>query len=667
MAPVNGASNKSTMGPTKRVQYPPAIPYLYSKKKEHKQVTNTKTPQPNGTLNGNGAVKPSSSENGHTMTIQPSPVESDVAVVPAAPASSLNASDDSPTVATAPNGHPGVPSVSISNAPSLNGPVHDLSPVTGMQQYPGPFPPAYHNAHPGNGHHAGNGNHPSNGHHHHPSNGHHHQLSFGSFEHGFQESTSSSPVPHLSNGFPHHQNGSVAHFDGAGHPVFMGGSNGPLTSGSFHGSQSSGLPQTLHGGNFPVTNGHGPYPIQNGHGPMSANGPMAASHLIKQNAQHEEETLAYLRSAVVTLDFTDCEIEMHFPDTHMFSDHPDAAHLPKVVRIPAHRFILARSGAILRAMHKEKVGPGGVLIFHFRDKYMRSDVVCAALRTLYGWTLSDGMPPTELALRSQRDHMLLTLCYMAVGQDLQLHWVYRYALQRAVSLFDWETIDLVVDFALPSVVLPRQSESPFNLGELMGYAMRFIIQEFPRDFVLDVSVGDGGFPRLPRSGAMSKGSSDGAAGSPMPSGQRPPNPKLQEICFGDLSAVEQNGHRDAAAPQRRAPNKVDTAVSRILLNLPYEHLKEVLETPALGGVPELARHLPIAEIIAEREARRVRALNSSDPELTGALMKAAHPLVVNGERDFHINAMGYKEEVCSGDMPFLVHTWTISPPGSEAA
>ncbi|KAK0743050.1 hypothetical protein B0T18DRAFT_391905 [Schizothecium vesticola] len=674
MAPVNGASNKpTTMPPTKRTIYPPAIPHMYSKKKDQK-----KTPQTNGSLNSNGGGKPSSSENGQTVSVGPSPIESAAAVVPSAQVTASNASADSRTVVAAPNGHPKAdsfalsepaqkvaPTVSISNAPSLNGPAHELSPVVGWQQHPA-FRPPFHNPH--------------------HSNGHHPRLSNGSFaQNGFQESTSSSPIPHSSSAFlpPNPFLPPNAIRDGSrppapirpsvdGVPAFEGGSNGPLTSGSFHDSQSSRFPDDVHRGQFPVTNGHGPFPIQNGHGPWGANGPVAASHIIKQNVQHEADTLQYLRSGAAMPDFPDCVLELHFPDTHVYSDHPDYVRLQKVVRLPAHRFILARSGALRQAMQKKDLGPGGVLVFHLGDKYMRSDVVCAAIRTMYGWSLGECIPYTDLVLRHQQDHMMLTLSYMAAGQDLQLPWVFGYAMQRAISLFEWDTVDLAVDFALSGMLLPRRSASPFDLGELMHHAMRFILLKFPQDFVLDVKVGDGGFPRLPRVGTSPEGSSHpSATGSCMPSGQRPSNPGLQKIRFGDLSAAEQNGHGPAghaAAPApRRAPTGVDTVLSRILLNLPYEFLKEVLEAPSLGGTLDLAKHLPIAEIIAEREARRMRALNRAGPELISALERAAAPPMVNGERDFYIYALGFKEEVCFGDGPFLVHTWTISPPGSEAA
>lgn len=688
MAQVNGVSNKPALASTRRPHIAPAVPHMYDKKKDQR-----KTPQTNGSLNGNGGGKPSLSENGQNVSVRPAPLDS--AAFPTSNGSAGTSpplerlrcpaglslcsplSKDSRTVVAAPNGHPKTnpfalpelvqmngPVVPISNAANLNGPVHERSPPVDWQQ------PAERSLHysqiP------------------YDINGHHARLSNGSLvHHGLQHSTASFPIFHTGSVFlPSH-----AVRDGArnavppngasvdGPSAVVGGSNGPLTPGSVHGSPSSRVPDDVHRGHFPVVNGHDPVPMPNGHSPMGANGPMAASHIIKQGPPHEADTLHYLRSCALMPHYSDCFLEVHFPEPHLYyGDHPECVRLKKVVMVPAHRFVLARSGVFRQAMEKKELGPGGVLVFHLGDKYMRSDVVCAAIRTMYGWSLGEEIPDSALGVRHARDDMMLTLSYMAVGHDLQLPWVFGYAMQRAINLLGWDTVDLALGFALHHLVLPRRSGGPFGLGELMYNVLGFIIVKFPHDFVLDVKVEDGELSRLPRDGTSPAGSfHTSATASSMPSGQRPSNPGLQNIRFGDLS--EQNGHGPvghAAAPGpalRRAPTGVDTVLSQILLNLPYEMLKDVLEAPNLGGGgrSDLAKHLPVAELIAEREARRMGALSRAGPELLSALEKAAAPPVVNGQHDSYVSALGYKEEVCFGDGPFLLHTWTRSLPGSDAA
>lgn len=672
MAQVNGTSNKPALASTRRPHIAPAVPLMYDKKKDQR-----KTPKTNGPLNGNGGGKPSLSQNGHA-SVSPAPVASAAAVAPIAHPPTSNGSagtspplerlrcpaglslcsplpKDSRTVVAAPNGHPKAdpfallepiqkngPAIPTSNAVNSNCPVHERFPAADWQQ-----PPERPHRHPQIPH---------------EINGHHARLSNGSFaRNGIQYSTDIFPTFHT---------GSV--FDAPS--AVLGGSNGPLTPGSFQGSHSSRLPDDVHLGRFPVMIGRDPLQMPNGHGPMGPNGPMAASHIVKQGLPHEADTLHYLRSGALMPPYNDCFLELHFPVPHVYyGDHPDCVRLKKVVMVPAHRFVLARSGAFRQAMEKKDLGPGGVLVFHLADKYMRSDVVYAAIRTMYGWSLGEGIPDSALNVRHARDDMMLALSYMAVGLDLQLPWVFGHAMQRAINLLGWDTIDLALGFAFHHLALPGRSGGPFGLGELMSNVLGFIIVEFPHDFVLDVKVGDGEFSRLPRDGTSPAGSvHTSATGSSMPSGQRPSNPELQYIRFGDLS--EQNGHGPvglAAGPgpaPRRAPTGLDTVLSQIVLNLPYELLKDVLESDNLGGASaDLAKHLPIGEIIAEREARRMRALSRAGPELLSALEKAAAPPVVNGQHDSYVSALGFKEEVCFGDGPFLLHTWTGSLPSSDAA
>ncbi|KAK3360834.1 hypothetical protein B0T24DRAFT_685257 [Lasiosphaeria ovina] len=139
------------------------------------------------------------------------------------------------------------------------------------------------------------------------------------------------------------------------------------------------------------------------------------------------------------------------------------------------------------------------------------------------------------------------------------------------------------------------------------------------------------------------------------------NPRLSsQIKFGDISPPNRNGHvpHDAAVgPEavkkgNRMPSPNDTILSRILLNLPFDLLKRVLEHPQLAK--------PSGELSIPARASCV---------FQDTLDKAADPLAVEHVGDFLVNNMGYKEQVFLRDLPYLVHRWlpTGSVGGSNTA
>jgi len=460
---------------------------------------------------------------------------------------------------------------------------------------------------------------------------------------------------------------------------------GPPTPHSFHGSQSS-VQAEEHGFNhYPTVNGTvGRPPASAGQGAMpplgmnpAMNGtvhPAPGSAAAHQSLRGQDEALSFLRHGISDNTFNDCMLEVRFADSAEFRDHPAHRQLHRVLRTQGHRFVFSRSPMLAGVMKTQGTTPGGVIFLEANDEYLRSDIFWYALRTLYGWSLADGILPTELPLRDVTDDLKTALSYIATSRYLQLPWVHSVAVHRASRLLFWNTIELATKFVSQIVAVSPRNDG-FGISELLEQVLSFIVHNFPADFTLDVNAGDYGFPRFPPSSPtprnpnappIANGTSGGlhSRQSSMSQAQMPRNPRvssnlrLSQIKFGDISPSK-NGQSSRAL----TPN--DSLLSRILLNLPFELLKQVLEHPHLGKLSgELspaARQSMITDIIVERESRRQRALEKLDPQLRiyqERVENATGPLVMENLDDFWVNSMGFKEEVFPGDLPYLVHTWS---------
>ncbi|KAK3316615.1 hypothetical protein B0H66DRAFT_478719 [Apodospora peruviana] len=552
-------------------------------------------------------------------------------------------------------------------------------------------------------------------------------LSNGSLIFGqLQDSNASSPAPHSGPSFPPPgfmayppTTMPVAAVNGYGRPLMvsptldgyppaMVNHHGPPTPHSFHGSQSS-VQAEEHGFGLyaPVNghNGHSGYPTdRSSHGPVHV--PGMSSHMNStQNIgdypghYRDDENLAFLRHGINDNTWNDCILEVRFPDSSQHRDHPDYRQLQRVIRIPAHRFVLSRSLPLASLMRSQQTQPGGTVFLDIHNEYMRADVFSYVFRTLYGWPLplGDGIPLTELRLRDIRDDFQLTLSYIVTAQYLQLEWVYSASVERATQLLCWETLELALAFILPIVAVkpPHTDVDDYKMAKFFNHILDFLIDNYPHDFVLDTSAGNSNFPRLPISSAPSRNANappiaNGTTGgshsrqSSMAQAQAnsshrlPIDSRLSQIKFGDISPPVRNGYGPSgpseASAVRQLPTLNDTIFSRILLNLPFEMLKRVLEHPHLaklsGEISQPVRHKMIADIIAEREARRLQSLEKGDAQLTvfqEKLENSSKPLMVEQLGDLMVNNMGFKEEVFPGDVPYLTRTWThMSSPGSSA-
>ncbi|KAH6617201.1 hypothetical protein F5144DRAFT_385810 [Chaetomium tenue] len=707
MAPVNGTPGKPAK-PAVRPLYRPVVPVIplnYPQRPASKQTTAPSAPssssnkaqiatqpveektvahvpkeggdQVNGNATGHG---PSSNSDLDAATSSAPPAQATTRPEPAGPVETLGECDNNtPTVSSAvPDRR--VLSPTRHRPPGLPNPAPEPMGTSGRAPE-GPII-APHPAAPMNR---------SGFHHPHPSNG---SMGFN----GFHDSNTSSPAPRSGGGFapppgllpyPPPMDGYgralvVSAIDG--YPPKLINHHAPPTPHSFHGSQSSMQAEEHAFNHYPVANGSGARPPATaGQGTMpppgmtapmpGAGNPTPGSMPDYQALRDQDEALSFLRHGVSDNTFHDCMLEVHFPDSPEYQDHPGYRQLHRVLRTNGHRFILSRSPVLAGVMKSQGTALGGVILLEANDEYMRSDIFWYSLRSLYGWSFADGILPTELRLRDAVDDLKTALGYIATARYLQLPWVHSAAVHRASSLLLWSTIELAVKFVSRVTAISPRNDG-FNVSALLEQVLAFIIHNFPASFTLDVNAGDYGFPRFPPSSPLvrnpnaptiANGTSGGlhSRQSSTSQTQMPRNPRvssnlrLSQIKFGDISPSK-NGYSPPRAP---TPN--ETILSRILLNLPFEPLKQILEHPHLakssGEFTPASRQSMINDVIVERELRRQRILEKVDPLLRvyqERVENATGPLVVGHMDDFWVNNMGFKEEVFPGDLPYLVHTWS---------
>lgn len=290
------------------------------------------------------------------------------------------------------------------------------------------------------------------------------------------------------------------------------------------------------------------------------------------------------------------------------------------LRIPGHNLLFARSPALKRLMVAQ-VHDGGdgvasrTILIESADRFLRTDGFWMALQRLYGGPLLDpNASPAPAAIAETHDSATsnptidkfdLALGYAAAGQILQIPPVLNRGIEVACHLVNWLTLEKAVDFALDGGLSSQWTlEHNFNglcpstygpaVDMLVHSALNFLITNFPPHLDFDVSAPEPTWNRR-----IPAPNEDKAAKH---------NPRLSSIKFGDHPTEE---------PFRSTHQNTNPAsvISRILVNLPFQLLKYVLESPALGNVDDWAttalRRNVMHEVINEREERRIRVRNDS--------------------------------------------------------
>lgn len=467
----------------------------------------------------------------------------------------------------------------------------------------------------------------------------HHQqhLSNGSMRFGYQGSNASSPVPHPGGAFqapvpmPHEQI-PIAGVDSFGRPILatapingqapVAMNHGPLTPHSFHGSQSSRDAAEL--ANRQMING------SNGVDVGRPGPPPGLSHPSQNNNNHQSQfepsgfqvgeavdLAEYISSMFARPEFADCEVVLEIPNclTPINSAH-SIGEPAGPLRLPAHLLVLSHH-PLLRRMIQEQGGQSDVvreIRIASDDPFLRADSMWRAIKYLYGFRY---VPlPLEIQKQSNVEKFHFILGYAAAGARLEVPHISITAMREAIEHLSWDTVEKGVEFAMGGLEFhdrPMHVPHAFPqfryrhgtyVGELVDKTMVFLATNFPSNFVLDTNVEDPRYSRLP---VCIPG--HGISSQSSKNGHGPSRTSSINIRFGDMEPSETN--HSQFQPGQTSVNHL-AALSRLLINLPYEVLKLVLESNGLGGVAGWRtvqdRRRAMTAVVAEREARRAHLI-----------------------------------------------------------
>jgi hypothetical protein len=392
------------------------------------------------------------------------------------------------------------------------------------------------------------------------------------------------------------------------------------------------------------------------------------------------ERIARIRSQFDNGELADCVLELV---------SAKGRHHP--VKISGHKFILADSPALKQhIMTARATDPGShTITMEVDDLYLRSDAWWMAVQRLYLHPLLD--PPPMMGnggngmeyAGDKADQFDFCLGYAAAGHVLAMQDVFLRGVVIACNTLTWDTVEAALGFVLEASIQryydtrePEEADMPsayleFGYGPntriLLVAIINFLVHEFPANFELDNSVLDTpNISRLPASSPTSFAPTSASLTKVAPAiargtSTRPP-PKvtrLSSIKFGDLPAA----YLDDAPWLHREPAKCSPILSRILLNLPYDELSQVLTSRNSNGVSAWNtaqdRYHAVIDVVAEREARRLRAVEAVR---SGSMINAHEIQLRLSAPHRHPNieewdVLNWQEEVIRAETPRIVRRW----------
>lgn len=294
--------------------------------------------------------------------------------------------------------------------------------------------------------------------------------------------------------------------------------------------------------------------------------------------------------------------------------------------LEGHRIILCRSPALSAIIRSSDVPTAAALKpsvrLYLTGKQMRVHPVLQAIRYLYGGPLPpfdmyDPTAPPGSFNVSTGERMDNALQHIATGSWLGIAAIAHRGVDMASSLLNWDTVSSALEFALDggisqmwplddgeepsstcssddSMTKPEAGGTPkygpYASG-LLQRVIEFTVQNIPPNFYIDAAAPPSlVVQRLPAFAPKHESKSSKS------------DPRLSKIKFGEMSAEAENHQR---------PSPTATAISSILLSLPFPILRYLLEhfllTERLGAetVASIMR-----QIVGEREARRFRAIKA---------------------------------------------------------
>ncbi|KAI1405054.1 hypothetical protein F4819DRAFT_52236 [Hypoxylon fuscum] len=464
-------------------------------------------------------------------------------------------------------------------------------------------------------------------------------------------------------------------------PFSPAGRYGLSTPHSFHDSHTSGEPNGAENGPMPPPyppsgmpyDGHARNDHSVGHpGPPNFPPFMPPQPFSRPLGIFDDglrEHIRYFQDQFDNGELNDCVLELI---STKGSHHP--------IKITGHKFIFARSPALkqhIMAARATDLGSHTITI-ESDDMYLRSDAWWSAVRCLYLHPLLNPVLMDDTAASGLQfdggkvDRFQFCLGYASAGHLLHMHDVFMRGLHMAAELVTWDTVEEALGFVFEGTTQrhinydnEQSIELDFGYGPevslLLDAVMNFLINAFPPNFELDPSVTDPlQFARVPAAALMLSPATDAPRGIARGTNMRK-SKRLSNIKFGDLPAAYPE---DGAIPQR-GPAKCSPTLSRILLNLPFYELRAVLtsESDGVSGWNTAQdRYHAVAEVVAEREARRLRAVDA----VRAGTVPHVHMIRqrLSAQRRHAIvepwDVLNWQEEIVQprgAEVPQIVRTW----------
>ena len=306
----------------------------------------------------------------------------------------------------------------------------------------------------------------------------------------------------------------------------------------------------------------------------------------EERVESSFELAGYLSSQFGNAELADFILHIRSPESILLS-------------LPIHGIVVMRSPIIAEAIRHSPVPSHSNRDAHpvtivVRDPLATRDSLEEAVRVLYGAPLIRpqgflyGLEPFVSSPSPEaRRRMQQVLGYIAAARTLQIPSMQSRGVHTARMLLRWDTVDLVLQYALSSDI-----DDPF-VTALINHALAFIAYFFPANFKLHAIAPElKDAPRLPTV-------------VPVESRQPAHNPRLSKIRFGDAPP------EDDVQVQ---PSYLTLVLSTILLSLPLSLIEHLFNQAAAQRISpnEVARQL--RDVIEERESRRQKALRSQSTQ-----------------------------------------------------
>lgn len=293
--------------------------------------------------------------------------------------------------------------------------------------------------------------------------------------------------------------------------------------------------------------------------------------------------------------------------------------------LDCHKLILSRSPTLLQIIQNSNPPTSATLKTQvpipLKGQYVRIRPFVDIVRYLYGGPLLVLEQPRHPiggpeSMPNNQQRMDNALEHLATGAWLKLPVVAHRGLDVATSLLHWDTVPSLLAMALDGGLGPNWSVEdgsedriscsssddslsradaagtptyePYSttlLQRMIDFAVHFL----PHDFYLDASAPQlASCPRLP---SLPLGHDSKPSRS---------DPRLGNIRFGEMSTDD-----------HQRPSVVTTAISSVLLSLPFALLKCILQHDHLANNlgPDTVASI-MRQVVAEREVRRKKALKA---------------------------------------------------------